>query len=356
MTPDISRREFLKTTTAMAAAVMAGGLMTENSLFASEKVSIPEVDRLTITVLTDNYYDTFRPDGAIVKRYSMLDALSGATIHAEHGLSYHIATEMNGSTHPFLFDYGQDDRGVERNMELLKIDLAKLEALGLSHGHLDHWANLVPLLQKHRSVFRRGIPLYVGEEAFAPRFVNRNNRLVSIGRLSREDIQALGFVTIREVGTPTPIVPGAYLTGEIERKTDYEKVQPYLMIQRGERVVQDTLRGEQSLVVNVRGKGLVVLTSCAHSGVINTTRHAQSITGIKKVHAVMGGFHLTGARPEIIARTIEDMKAIAPDYIVPMHCAGFEAQAAFAREMPREFILNTAGATYTFSATTKQDT
>ncbi len=112
---------------------------------------------------------------------------------------------------------------------------------------------------------------------------------------------------------------------------------------------QDALRGEQSLVVNIKGKGLVVLTSCAHAGVINTIKHAQTMTRVKKVHAVLGGFHLTGAQPEIIDRTVADMKAIAPDYIVPMHCSGFEAQVAFAREMPGAFILNTAGSRYTFS-------
>lgn len=350
MSTEMSRREFLKTSAATTAVLMAGGLIMSNAASAGGAIRIPEVDKLTITVVTDNYYETFRPNSAIVKRFSMLDALSGASIHAEHGLSYHIATEVNGTSHSFLFDYGQDAHGVNQNIELLKIDLSKVEALGLSHGHIDHWANLVPLLKQHRSKFRKGLSLFVGEEAFAKRFVRKDNKVVSIGYLSREEIEALEFVKIREINEPTSIVPGACLTGPIERKTEYERVQPYLLIQRGDGVEQDSLRGEQSLVVSIKGKGLVVLTSCAHSGVINTTLHARKITGINKVHAVMGGFHLTGARPEIIAKTIDDMKAIAPDFIIPMHCAGFEAQAAFAREMPREFILNTSGATYTFSA------
>ncbi len=347
---EMSRRTFLKTSAATA-VIMAGSSIIGNSMAAFGSVRIPEVNKLTITVITDNYYDTFRPNGSIVKRFSMLDALEASSfIHAEHGLSYHITTEIDGISHSFLFDYGLDTYGVNHNMELLQIDPAKVEALGLSHGHIDHWASLVPLLKRHHEQFNKKISLYVGEEAFAKRFIKRDGHLTSIGRLSREEIEALGFVKIVEIKDPTPIAPGAYLTGIIERKTEYEKVQPYLMIQRGDTLEQDALRGEQSLVVNIKGKGLVVLTSCAHSGVINTTKHAQTMTGVKKVHAVMGGFHLTGTRPEIIDKTIADMKAIAPDYIVPMHCAGFEAQAAFAREMPKEFILNTAGATYTFSA------
>ncbi len=351
MSAEMSRRAFLKASAATMTAIMTDSAIIGYAAPVSGAVRIPEVDKLTVTVITDNYYDTFRPNTAIVNRFSMLDASETKSfIHAEHGLSYHIVTEINGETHSFLFDYGLDAHGVNQNIDLLKIDLAKVEALGLSHGHVDHWATLIPLLKQHREQFIKNLPLYVGEEAFAKRFIKREDHTASIGRLSREEIEELGFVKIIEISEPTPIAPGAYLTGTIARKTEYEKIQPYLIIQRGDVLEQDSLRGEQSLVVNIKGKGLVVLTSCAHSGVINTTKHAQAMTQVKKVHAVMGGFHLTGAKPEIIDKTIADMKAIAPDYIVPMHCVGFEAQAAFAREMPKEFILNTAGSKYTFSS------
>jgi 7,8-dihydropterin-6-yl-methyl-4-(beta-D-ribofuranosyl)aminobenzene 5'-phosphate synthase len=89
-----------------------------------------------------------------------------------------------------------------------------------------------------------------------------------------------------------------------------------------------------------------VLSGCAHRGIVNTVKHAQKTTGTEKVCAVIGGFHLTGAKPELIQRTIADMKAIHPEYIVPTHCTGFEAISAFAREMPDQLILNTAGTRY----------
>ena len=101
---------------------------------------------------------------------------------------------------------------------------------------------------------------------------------------------------------------------------------------------------------NAKGKGLVVLSGCAHRGIVNTVKHAQKMTGIEKVHAVIGGFHLTGAKPELIDKTVADIKAVRPDYIVPMHCTGYEAIGAFAREMPDQFILNTAGTKYIISA------
>jgi 7,8-dihydropterin-6-yl-methyl-4-(beta-D-ribofuranosyl)aminobenzene 5'-phosphate synthase len=104
------------------------------------------------------------------------------------------------------------------------------------------------------------------------------------------------------------------------------------------------------MVFNVKGKGLIVLSGCAHRGIVNTVKHIQKMAGVEKVYAVVGGFHLVNAKPEIIEKTIADMKAINPTYVVPAHCTGFEASVMFARAMPDQFILNTAGTTYTFSA------
>ena len=109
-------------------------------------------------------------------------------------------------------------------------------------------------------------------------------------------------------------------------------------------------RGEQALFFNVKGKGLVVLSGCAHRGIVNTVKHAQKISGIEKLHAVMGGFHLINAKPEVIQNTVADIKAMKPEYLVGMHCTGFEGEVAFIREMPNEFILNTTGTKYTFGA------
>ena len=113
--------------------------------------------------------------------------------------------------------------------------------------------------------------------------------------------------------------------------------------------MQETFIGEQAVILNAKGKGLVVLSGCAHRGIVNTVKQAQKMTGIEKVYAVMGGFHLTNAKPEVIQKTVADIKAINPEYIVPTHCTGFEAISAFAREMPDKFILNTVGTKYTIA-------
>jgi 7,8-dihydropterin-6-yl-methyl-4-(beta-D-ribofuranosyl)aminobenzene 5'-phosphate synthase len=272
-------------------------------------------------------------------------------LHAEHGLAYHVETVVNGHSYSFLFDYGTDIHGVNRNMELLGIDFKKLGALGLSHGHWDHYIAMVDTLRSRKGMMREGMPLYVGEETFVERFSKgADGSIASLGQLTREEVEGLGFVHIREITDPTPLVPGAYLTGRIEKVTDYEKGQPSLLIKRGDRFEQDDFVGEQAVVLNAKGKGLVVLSGCAHRGIVNAAKHAQKMTGVERVHAVVGGFHLTGARAEVIQQTIADIKAMAPEYIVPTHCTGFEAITAFAREMPNQFILNTAGTRYLFTA------
>ncbi len=107
--------------------------------------------------------------------------------------------------------------------------------------------------------------------------------------------------------------------------------------------------GEQAVILNAKGRELVVISSCAHRGIVNTVKHAQKMTGVKKVHAVIGGFHLSDAKQEVIQKTIADIKAINTEYIVPTHCTGFEAISAFAKEMPDQFILNAAGTKYTIA-------
>jgi len=346
MTAEINRRDFLKATVVTGTLWMTGDILREDA-FARGTVKIPEAEKIVITVVTDNYADLTRPDEKIARRHTGTTSYLEGALHAEHGLAYHVGTVVNAQFHSFLFDFGTDVRGVQRNIDLLRIDLGKIEALALSHDHFDHQAALVELLKANKAEISPEIPLYVGERFFEGTYARRPNGDVwSLLALKREDIEGLGLVKIVEVKTPTSIVPGAYLTGAIERITDYEQIPPVFVAKRGEQFVQEDFAGEQAIVLNAQGKGLVVLSGCAHRGIVNTVKHAQKMTGTEKVHAVIGGFHLTGAKPEVIQKTISDIKAIRPDYIVPTHCTGFEAISAFAREMPNQFILNTAGTRY----------
>jgi len=347
MEEGMDRREFLKFSMA-AGALLVAGEGIQKGVKAREMSKITEVDKVTVWVLADNYYDALRPDAKITKRYRVVP---GKSVHAEHGLAYYVETVVNGKTSGCMFDYGLDPIGVMNNMALLGIDLGKANAFSLSHGHFDHWMGALSILRANQSKIAGGTPFYVGDEAFARRYSLRpgGTEAMDLGQLKKEDIEALGLKVV-EVKDPVQIIPGAYISGNIDRVTAYEKVPPSLLIKRGEKPEPDDFRGEQALFFNVKGKGLVVLSGCAHVGIVNTAKQAQKVAGTDKIHAVMGGFHLIGAKPEVIQNTIADIKAMKPDYIAPTHCTGFEAIVAFSKEMPKEFILNTAGTQYTFAA------
>jgi 7,8-dihydropterin-6-yl-methyl-4-(beta-D-ribofuranosyl)aminobenzene 5'-phosphate synthase len=344
----MNRRDFLKTTVGAGAVLMAGGVMGGPKT-AYGAVKMAELDKLVITIITDNYYNGLMPDAPVTKRFRVLP---GKGMHAEHGLSYFIETAGSGKTGVFMFDYGLDPQGVKNNMDVLGIDVGRAQGFGLSHGHFDHWGGFTEMLAMNRARIKKGAPFYMGEGAFEQRYsvVPGTGERLDIGRLSRADIEATGLVRIVEVKNPTEVMPGGYFSGYVEQVTDYEKTPPALLVKRGDAVVPDSFPGERAMAFNVKGKGLVVVSSCAHRGIVNTVKHVQKMSGVEKVYAVVGGFHLVNAKQEVIDRTVADMKAINPAYIVPAHCTGFEATAAFARAMPDSFILNTAGTRYMFSA------
>lgn len=347
MEKGVNRRDFLKYSVATG-VLLAAGERLAGLAAADERMAAKEVDRLTIWVLADNYYDSNRADGKITKRYRVVP---GKSIHAEHGLSFYIETVVDGKTSACMFDYGLDAAGVMNNIALLGIDIGKASAFSLSHGHYDHYMSAVGIVKQNHSKIPAGTPFYVGEEAFAHRFSVRPGSPdpADLGQLQKADLEALGLKVV-EVRSSTQIIPGAFFTGNIERVTPYEKVPPTLLIKRGDKPEPDDFRGEQGLFFNVKGQGLVVLSGCAHAGVVNTVRQAQKVSGTEKVHAIMGGFHLTNAKPELIQSTVTDIKAMKPDHIVPAHCTGFEAIVAFSKEMPDAFTMNTAGTRYTFGA------
>jgi 7,8-dihydropterin-6-yl-methyl-4-(beta-D-ribofuranosyl)aminobenzene 5'-phosphate synthase len=320
----------------------------DTEVMLKEVIKIRQVDTVRIWILTDNYYDALRPNSEVAKRYRVIP---GESIHAEHGLASFVETEIKGKASTCMFDFGLDPRGVMNNAKLLNIDLGNLNTFILSHGHFDHWTGAIEILRQNTGSKARGIQFYVGEEAFLHRYSRRmgTDEVMDIGQLDKEAIQASG-VEVIEVKSPTQIIPGCYCTGNIDRITEYENAPPSLLVERDGKIGADDFRGEQALFFNLKGKGLVVLSGCAHAGIVNTVKQAQKVSGVEKVHAILGGFHLINAKPEIIQNTITDIKEIGPDFVAPAHCTGFEAVVAFSKAMPEAFILNTAGTQYTFSA------
>jgi 7,8-dihydropterin-6-yl-methyl-4-(beta-D-ribofuranosyl)aminobenzene 5'-phosphate synthase len=121
-----------------------------------------------------------------------------------------------------------------------------------------------------------------------------------------------------------------------------------LYYRQGSEFIPDDLEEDQAVVINLKDKGLVVLSGCAHSGIVNTVGYAREFTGVETVYAVMGGFHLARAEDDEIDRTIDFIKSLNPTYVIPSHCTGFRAISRFALEMPDEFIEGVVGTTYLF--------
>lgn len=314
-------------------------------------VPIQAVDRVEITVLMDNYVDVLLPGTDVVTRPALRkgEEISTDTVVAEHGLSMLVTTFRDGKRHTLLFDTGHTERGVLHNVKLLGIDITGIEAIVLSHAHMDHTGGLYPIL----SELAMPMTLVLHPEAFrAPRFLKFPDGRVDRfpNTLVREDLMRQGCKIV-ESRWPVSLAKDTVLvTGEIERVTNFEKGFPIArMMQEGE-VIPDPISDDQSLVVHLRGKGLVVISGCAHSGIVNTVLHSRKITGVEPVHAILGGFHLTGPLFEpIIGDTIAAIREMDPEVLVPMHCTGWNAIRRFSDAFPASFLLNSVGSTFVLS-------
>jgi len=311
---------------------------------ANPKVQLKKADRVEITTLVDNYTDAFLPDGDHVKRNPLItEGNVTRGLLADHGFSLLLDVFQGSVRHQVLLDAGWIDVVVPFNLETLGISLQNVEAVILAHGHLDHFGGLLRLYKD--AIVPRTAPLLVHPDAFLQRSLAfPDGRTARMPQLTRRPFQHLG-VKIQETKAPLLIASDlVLLTGEIERVTDFEiGFPPGRKFENGEIKPDTMVIDEQAIVFNVKDKGLVVVTSCSHPGIINTLLYAQKLTGETKIYAIMGGFHLTGPWQSLIDRTVAEMKKFSPEMIVPTHCTGWKGANQFAKEMPNQFVLNTVG-------------
>ncbi len=314
-------------------------------------MKLREVDRVDITTVVDNTADLLAGDNnEVVTRMQLAkDGKLQNQVLAEHGFSALVKTWSGNEEHTILFDAGLSPVAVPFNLRALEVDLAAIEAMALSHGHLDHFGGILPTLEM---LPRKPLPLVMHPDAFtAPRYLKFSEELkVGFPELQRKELE--------EAGAEPVITSDPYLMagdtilflGEVERATDFEKGFPIAFCVKDGCEQWDPISDDTALAINVRGKGLVVLSGCAHSGIINTVEHARRVTGVNEVLAVIGGFHLTGPSFEaIIGRTVDEMRSFSPRYVVPAHCTGPKAARAFEEAMPEAFIRNLSGTRLSFS-------
>jgi 7,8-dihydropterin-6-yl-methyl-4-(beta-D-ribofuranosyl)aminobenzene 5'-phosphate synthase len=312
-------------------------------------MTLPPVDRISITTVVDNTVDSLRADEKVAKRWNHARARKMPTLRAEHGLAHWVEATRGSETSRIAFDWGLTGESYEHNLRELGLDPGRLDALALSHGHQDHWGGLPGFLRSCRGVMKKALPFYAGQDHFLARYYERNGERVYIGRLDRDEL-ARQDLDVREVTEPMVLPEGVALSGEVRETMPFETIPAALRVERDGQVVQDTFIGEQTLIANVKDRGLVVVTSCSHRGIIGICRHAARVAGIPKIHAVIGGFHLSGLGEERIAHVVDELRRLGTDWLVPQHCTGMEAFIALGHHLPREMVVSSVGSTFTFGA------
>lgn len=311
-------------------------------------VPLPEVDRLEILTVLDLSLDLLMAGSDTVRRVDIAGTIGEgrSTLRAEHGFSSMVTVVKGDRRESFLFDAGLTRDALLHNMDVLEIRPGDLHAIVLSHGHADHVAGLMGLLSR---TGRRRLPLVLHPDAFLRRKIALpDGREVLLPPPDRQGIEREGVDILAERGASLLLGGLVLVTGEVARTTEFEKGFSVHFAEVDGRWRPDPLiHDDQAVVVNVRGKGLVVLSGCGHAGIINVLRHSMAVTGVGRIHAVLGGFHLTGRLFEpLIAPTVQALEAIGPRLIVPSHCTGWRAAHEIARVLPDAFVPNSVGTTF----------
>lgn len=310
----------------------------------SERVMLQPVDAVDVTILVDNSIDILMPSAGVAQRPPLAyDWSEREQLIAEHGYALLVTVHQNGHSESLLYDAGLGKQTAAHNMDVLGLKANELRAMVLSHGHADHHGGLEGL---YRRVGRRNMPLVLHPDVWRERRVVFPTGVeIRMPPPSRQDLDHEGWQVIEERGPSLLLQDCLLVTGQVERTTDFEKGFPLQQARSGDGWEPDTwIWDDQGIVLNVQDKGLVVLSSCSHSGVINVLRNAQRLTGVQHVRAFVGGMHLTGGLFEqIIPRTVEQLKTIGPDVVVPGHCTGWKAVQEVVRQMPDTYVQPSVG-------------
>jgi 7,8-dihydropterin-6-yl-methyl-4-(beta-D-ribofuranosyl)aminobenzene 5'-phosphate synthase len=375
----LNRRDFLQKSALAGGSAFACSILMDRSANAAPiRIDAPVVDELTIREITDNSHDIFQRGaelpGLTVRRTRFPEAELGKTLSSEWGLALHLASRRKDETRQYLLDFGFTPEVYANNLALMKIDVSRIDALIISHGHYDHIGGLMGFLEASRTRMRSDLRLYTGgEDNFCHR-VNRkeDGSFVDYGPpMERRKLKALN---VQPVLSEAPIiVEGHAFTSGAAPRTSMEHVLPNSWVAFGvndgigcdpktyadHHFTADELAGkpepdqhwhEHATCFRVGDRGLVVITSCGHGGIVNTLRRVRDITGVEKIHALVGGFHLAPAPDDYLRAVMTELKTFDIDHVLPMHCSGQNFIDLAKQEIPEKLVLCGTGSSFTFTA------
>ncbi len=327
----------------------------------------PVVDSLAVRVVVDSHYERFLPksthEQVAIEHVGQMPGRQMTSLAGEWGLSLHLKSQKEGATAEYLLDFGYTPEILNRNFDILGIEAAKLTGLILSHGHRDHFGGLEGFVTQHRNRMTDDMSLFIGaEDVFKEKWLKGKMKgrehlppePISWGALDKTMLTAQ---LVAPVCCEKPhVLDGPFTSGYIERTT-FEQVTGGTMVdpddhftaeERTGKLVKDEHPEEHATCYIVKGRGLVVISSCGHAGIINSVKTSMAVAGVDKVHAVIGGFHLGMAPDDYIQHTVDEMEALNPDVVVPMHCTGQRFIQAFKERMPGKIVGSNLGSVFTF--------
>ena len=262
------------------------------------------------------------------------NTVSGVRLLAEWGLCMLVETD----NHRILLDTGASISAAYNAIEL-GVDLSQIDKIVFSHGHFDHTGGLLYILK----LMKKPVEVIAHPDVWALKYGKRPGQEIQYAGVPypREEAEAAGafFNLTRE---PVWISENIVTSGEIPMVTEYEEIDSILYVKENGEIKPDPLWDDQAIFVKSE-KGLVIILGCAHRGLINTIKHAQNLTGLDSVYAVIGGTHLLRASSQRLDLTIAELLNLGIQRLGVSHCTGLAVATIFAQTFGEAFFFNNAG-------------